>query len=153
MRVVSDDEHGRRSVRLKVMDEREHGGAVFRIEVTGRFIGKEKSRPRDKSARDSDALLFAAREFRGLMAKSVAKTHRLEKTLGRQAIAEPRDLERHLDVFERREVRNQAKGLKDEAHVARPKVGTRIFVETREIDAVDLHEALVGRLESGKDSE
>ncbi len=45
--------------------------AVFRVEVTCRFVGKNQPRPRHYGTRYGNTLLLAARQLRGIMAVAV----------------------------------------------------------------------------------
>ena len=62
-RVVRGDDDGDPELAAQRFEQFEHlrpGGAV---EVAGRFVGDQESRPRDQRAGDGDALLLAAREL------------------------------------------------------------------------------------------
>ena len=82
------------------------------------------------SARERDALLFAAGELRRIMMQSVAEPDRLQllrRALRSVGIAGK--LERDGDVLERRHGRDQMEGLEDDADLAAAEAGQRVLVE------------------------
>src|SRR5277367_1768549 len=71
--VVSDHDDGLAEILVELAEEAEDGFGTFSIEVTGRFIGQDDFRFADDGASESDALLFAAGKFRGLVVEASAE--------------------------------------------------------------------------------
>ena len=62
-RVMSDQHHGATLLLLQANDEIENRMSVFAVEITGRFIRQQQRWPVSQTARDGDALSFAAGKF------------------------------------------------------------------------------------------
>ena len=90
------------------------------VETPGRFVRQKKAGTGHKGARNGDALLLSAREFRRRVTRPVGKSHALERLhgllvpfgAGKTAVEK-----RQFDVFERRRSGEQIEALKDETEV------------------------------------
>ena len=117
------------------------------IEVAGRLVGKHHLGPRDKRARDADALLLSAGHLVGKVIHAVLQSHAAEHLsrlqqprLGRHAL----EHQRHGHVLRRRQLRQQVVGLEHEADVLLPKRRELILIEQRDRHAADAHHAARG---------
>jgi len=72
---MRDDQQAFSALVRKIQQKIDNPGPSFRIEITGRFIGKNNVRIVDQRACDCDALLFTAGKFGRQMLHSVSQTH------------------------------------------------------------------------------
>src|SRR3989442_1551512 len=113
--------------------------ARFAIKVAGRLIGKEDRRVRDQRAGDRNALLLAARELVGEVARPLQEADRFEcrhRPLAALLAVAGVD-ERHLDVVHGARARNQVIGLKDEADLSIANPGQLVVTERRDVVAIE----------------
>ncbi len=107
-------------------------GPRGRVEVAGGLVGQDELRPQRQRARDRHPLLLTARELTRIVVGTVDESHGVEKlasSLGPARLAG--QLERHRDVVERGESRDQVIGLEHDADAIAPQARQRIFVEAR----------------------
>ena len=102
---------------------------VGRIQVTGRFIGKDQLRFGDQSPADSDPLLFALREFIRSTLELVLQPHRHSQLLGsfkNFAIQFQSRINKkgYKNVVFRGQIFNQLKLLKNQTYVGDAKITT-----------------------------
>ncbi len=116
------------------------------IEVAGRFVGENQRWLLRQGAGDGGALLLAAGELGGKLVELALHAD------GGQVVDAPspdlwglerQDLERGLDVFERRERREEVVELEDEADLGGAKLRPRAFGHGR--DALAVHHDAAGR--------
>src|SRR2546423_15207923 len=118
--VVRDHADGRAAV-VHLLEERNAGLAVTRIEVARRFGGEQDRRLARESARDRDTLLLTAGELTRKMLPAMAHADALQRfeheTLalarGHAAISE-----RQLNVLVNGEIADQVKALENESDLA-----------------------------------
>ena len=118
LRVVRDDEE--RAVLLlgQRAEHLEDLAADLRVEVRGRLVGEQDRRLARQGPGDRDALLLAAGEIARQEALAVGQAHGVEHALGlgpRGGALEALDVQRVLDVLERRERGEEVELLEDEA--------------------------------------
>ena len=70
-------------VAVQLGEQRQHGGAVGRVEVAGRLIGDDQRRPMDERAGDGGALRLAARHLLGIVGEPVADADAVGQARGR----------------------------------------------------------------------
>jgi len=147
---MRDDDHAVAAFVVELEEEVDNPVTAGGVEVAGGFISEEERRVVAQGAGDGDALLFAAREFRGPMMQARAEADLVEqmRALGGIAMAgEPRG---ELDVLECGELGKKMIGLEDEANgeiAPRRELAARPAVDRR---AFPTHFAGVGRLESAE---
>src|SRR3712207_1315824 len=96
----------------------------LRVEGAGRFVGPDYGRVVHERAGDGYALLLAAAHLGRTFLCLIREPHHLDgflRPLAGLLRLLAGDQERKLDVLERGEDRDQVVGLKDEAHLFRPK--------------------------------
>ena len=120
----------------RVAQQREDVVTGGGIEVAGRLVGKEESRPHDECPRNGDTLHLAARQLRRAMVGPIGEPDRRER-LHRAAF----DLastgsfgeQRQRHVVSGRHRGEQVEELKDEAHVTPAKGRRGLLIHCREI--------------------
>src|SRR5487761_2096617 len=126
-----------------VVEAREQPQDLLRghpVEVAGRLVGDDQRRIGDQRPRDRDPLLLPARQLVGKVRRAVGQADELEGSLDALAALgarQRRQLQRQLDVAERRQHRHQVVELEDESDVHRApqrEIGVR---EARDVDAAD----------------
>src|SRR5205814_3212795 len=80
--IVSDQEHGHLILMDNVLQKLKRALRIFCIEISGRFVGQDDSGIIGQGARDSNALLFTAREMATRALKFVRQSNRLEQPRG-----------------------------------------------------------------------
>src|SRR5450756_1811254 len=140
--LVCDEEHGNPAFlvqRLEHVHDLDGGPGV---EVAGRLIGEEDRRVVDQGARDSDALLLAARQLVGEVVSALLESHQLERLHGppfpirplrRGAVIE----KGQFDVLERRCSGEEVEPLEHEADLVVSDPGQIVFRQARHILAVE----------------
>jgi len=99
-------------------------------------------------AGERDTLLLASGQLRRIVMGAPRQAHFLEQHLGaRPRVGGARDLHRHGDVLVGGQRRDEVKELKDESDLLAAKPRERVFVEPRDVDAVDQHLSGRGRVE------
>jgi hypothetical protein len=102
----------------------------------GRLVGEEDVGVHGERAGDGDALHLAARQLGRLVVHAVAEADALEE-LGRRARGVPSgdsaEEQRHLDVLECADLREQVEVLEDEADAAVPDLGELVAREARDL--------------------
>ena len=137
--------------RLEQLDDVRAGVAV---EVAGGLVGEEHARRVAEGARDGDALLLAAGELVGKWcARSPSPTRASSSRRARRRAVVAAQLERDLHVLERGERGDELEALEDEADFRPAELRALIFVEAREIGAVEQHGAARRDVESGEQAE
>ena len=101
------------------------------VEIARRLVGEEHGRLTDERARDGHALLLAAGERTRAMLEPMSESDAAQQLLGtrlRLAPGPAGDEERHRDVLDGREFRQQVMELKDESDVTVPEPHARFVV-------------------------
>jgi hypothetical protein len=130
------DEDDRLAIRIQSIEERKNLLGRDGIEVAGRFIGQDVLRIVREAARDAGALLLAAGKLRRPMIEAMSepdergKVAAVSAALGRDVALV---IERRLDVFLHRELRDQVVGLEDEADARGSDGGELVVVERGDI--------------------
>ena len=112
--------------------------ARLAVEVAGRLVGQQQRGMGHERAGERHPLLLAARQRPGPMRDARQQSHAREQFLGaRMAFRRrpPGDTQRHLDVFERGELRQQVMELVDEAEVHVPPAALLGRAHLREVAA------------------
>ena len=122
LRVVRDDDERRADGAIELEHQVEHLARGLAVEVAGRLVGEHAARPRHQRARERDALALAAGQLaRQVLAGGAPRPTRssIARACARAASAGvAADRERHRDVLERGELRQQVVELVDEAERA-----------------------------------
>ena len=134
--VVRDEDEGGAGLGIEVEEKFDDAMARLGVEIAGRFVREQDLRAIDEGARDSDALLLAPRELRGVMMQSFTQPHPI-KQLNRflERVIQAAEFHRHHYVFERGDRRDELEVLKDEPAHASTQFGAAIFVQRCEVDA------------------
>ena len=101
---------------VQIEHDLDNGLACFRIEISGRLIGKKDFRAIDESAGERDPLLLAAGKLSGIMRCALGETdapQQFESKLACRAITA--QLHRHDGIFQRGQGRDQLEVLKDKS--------------------------------------
>lgn len=115
------------------------------IQIPGRFIGNQQGRPRGQSARNGNALLFAAGQFGWIVGHPLAKTDAFQFAAGAvEGIGRTGKLQRNGDIFQRRHIGNQMKRLKHNADMRAAEYGKLIFGQCVKGLAGNLDHAAIG---------
>ena len=102
---------------VQVEHQLEHAAGGAAVEIAGRLVGEHARRPGDERARERGALPLAARELARACGRAARRAP--PRAASRPPRRAPRrrhaaDEERHRDVLERRELRQQVMELVDE---------------------------------------
>jgi len=115
---VGDHDDGHAELRLQIAEKGEDGFAGGGIEIAGGLVGEKNFGAIDEGAGDGDALLFAAGEFCGAMAKAMGEADALEgfaDTGGAIGAIDFGETEWEFDVFFEGHAREKIEGLEDHA--------------------------------------
>src|SRR6201999_4243665 len=124
------------------------------IEGAGGLVRQKEARPAREAARDGDALLLAAGELIGPVARAVGEAHATEELEGPALALRARHAgveHRKPHVLERRRVSDEIEGLKDEADVMEPDPRLRDGIELRDVTTAEEIRAAVGAVEAPQD--
>jgi hypothetical protein len=113
--VVRDDDKAIIAFLMQAQEQVDNLVAGGDIEIAGGFIGKEKCGIIPKRTGDGDALLLAARKFRGPVMQAATKTDLVEQMRGVIWVTASRESRREFDIFQCGKFREKMIGLKDEA--------------------------------------
>jgi hypothetical protein len=116
---VRGEHEGERHLALQLAQQLEHAPSGSRIEVARRLISQHDRGVRDDGACDGHALLLPAGQLAGPVVQPLAQPELFQRLAGPPqlvTLATP-DTEGHLDVLERRELRQQVVQLEDETDV------------------------------------
>ncbi|HEX7779284.1 MAG TPA: hypothetical protein VF424_08610 [Vicinamibacterales bacterium] len=126
------------------------------VQISGRFVRQQERGPADKGAGDRHALLLASGQRPGPVMRTIGQPHPVEQGLrahppltGRQ----PRNSEGHLDVFERRELRQQVMELEDESDMAIPESHACGVIHLIDRGVTDANRPGVEGIEAAQDME
>ena len=110
----------------------------LRIEVAGGLVGKDNDRLVGERARDRDALLLSAGQLRRIVMAAILEADFDQQIAcaGRR-VAPAGDFHRHQNVLERRQRRDEMKGLKDEPDLRAAQPRQFVFAETSDVGPVD----------------
>ena len=78
---VGDEDEGGPRLIGHLADERENGGSVGRVEISGRLVGEEQRRTVRQSAGNGDPLHLAPGELRREAVGAVAKAYAIEQSI------------------------------------------------------------------------
>ena len=77
--VVGHQDEGRAEMATQLAHDLEDSPSRLSIEVAGRLVGKQNRRSIGERPGQRHALLFAARQLRGVVMSAVAETHHLQQ--------------------------------------------------------------------------
>src|SRR2546423_5545153 len=103
---------------MKIAEKIEDEDGIFAVQISGGFVGQKDRRRIGETARDRDALAFAAGKFRGKMIQALLEANQFQQLASARRAARARLMileHRDLDVFNGSESRKEMKRLKDEA--------------------------------------
>src|SRR5688572_13032141 len=112
------DEHDSVARRMQSIEQGQNLGAGGAVQVAGRLVREQQRGLRDQRPGDRDALALSAGEFRGSMGRTIPEADVVERLGGAAPAFRPAHAaigQRHLDVGERGEARQQRERLKYEA--------------------------------------
>jgi acyl-CoA thioesterase-1 len=150
-RVMGDQ--NQRHIALGLLGKDQVGNllAGFGIEIAGRFVGDQKFWRWRQRPGNGDALLFAAGQLAGIMRQPLAKSDGDQLLPGDfEGVANIGKLQRHGDVFQRRHIGDQMKGLEDDADIAATEFRNPVFAQAVQWRAVDNDLAAVEALQPGQ---
>jgi hypothetical protein len=136
---------------VEITQKANHGFFIGFVEIARGFVGKNKLGMIDERAGDGDALLFAAGELRRKMQEAFAQADAAKGLGSLMFIRGAVKILREHDVFNRGEIRDEVKLLKDKADSLSTKTRKARFVETAHVDTVDDGAAVRERIEAAKD--
>ena len=148
--VVRHIDDGQREAQLQRADVVAHLAAQFGVEVGERLVEEQHQRLEHQRARDRDALLLAARQFRRIAPIKAAqpdKRQLLGGELGGAALCDAADGGAVGDVLQHCHMREEGVGLKHHADVAPARR------QLRHIAAADQDAALGGALKPGDEAQ
>src|SRR5436305_5070 len=90
---------------------------VLGIEVAGRLVGENDAGIIDECSRNAYPLLLAAGKMRGKMLGAVLQAHSIQRLKCFFLVGHGMEVLRQHHVFQRGEIRNEMKLLKDEANL------------------------------------
>ena len=148
--VVGDDDQGDAMLGGQIEEDFHDIGAVFRVEISGGFIGKEDFGFVDDGSGDGHPLLFAAGKFGRQVLAALSQAHAFEGSQGGLGGIPAGDGAGDGDVFQRGQFGQQMVVLEHiaDAGVAKP----RLFPTAHgiKIGAVDADAALFGMFQAGE---
>src|SRR5579883_91754 len=149
--IVRDEDQSCAALGAQLEHQIDDGLAGRLVEIAGRLVGDEDGRPRRQGPRQRDALLLAAGKLGGVMPEPPGETDRRELGFGAfECVGRAGKLQRSGDVLQRRQGRDQMKGLEDDADPGAAKLRQRVLAHARKRDAVDDDRAAIGLFEAGK---
>src|SRR5579885_564869 len=138
---MGSDDEGLARLRAQIGDELEDILAVFRVQVARRLIGNHKGRVGRQRAGNGDALLLAAGKLVGPVAEPVRQAHQFKQFLRprRWRAGVLADIQRHLDIFLRRQRGNQVERLEDHADFVVAHRRQLPLTHARNVHSIDQH--------------
>ena len=116
--IMRGDERGQPSGADQGLEHAEHRFGGSGVEIAGRFVRQKQLGIVDHRAREGDALLLAAGEFRRAVVGpfgDAKKAQKVERAPARLAGADASEKLRHDEIFERRELGQKMMKLIDKA--------------------------------------
>src|SRR5439155_23604764 len=120
VRIVRNQQDRLAELLVQPPQQREDFLRRLRVEVSRRLVRQNQIRIGDDGAGDRHALLLAARQLARQVPEAVSETHQLQRrggVLHAFLFLERGELQRQLDILNRRQHRNQVKTLEDKADV------------------------------------
>ncbi len=128
--------------------------ATAPFEIAGRLVGQHDRRIVRQRARQRDPLLLAAGQLRRVVMRPSGEPDLLEQLLRSMSrVANAGNFHGHRDVFVRGQRGNQMKELKDEPDLLAAETREAVFIQARDIHAVDPDRSRRRRVESGDESQ
>src|ERR1700756_862198 len=118
VRIVGDHQYGLFQFAIRPREHVEHSVGVLAVQVSGWLVCQDNSGMRDQCARESNALLLSAGEFRWTMFESPLYAKKLREVFEItviQRLFAPRNFIGDLDILNCRQRRQKVEPLKDEA--------------------------------------
>jgi len=151
--VVRDQDDGVAG-RVQFFQDAQHFLARVRVQRAGRFVRQDDVAAVHQRARDTHALLLAARQLPGAMAGAVAQAQAPQQFGGalQPGLAALAGIDgRHLDVALRRQVGQQVIALENEAEVFAAQFGQFVRVQLAGAAAVHAVVAAGGAVQAAQD--
>ena len=147
-----DDETGAEFA-IEFQHQFEHLCRVPAVEVAGRFVGQHQSRLSYEGASHRGALPFAAGELGGAMREAFCQSNSRQQSArtfpGGARLHSPHQ-QRHGDIFERGEFRQQVMELIDESNGAIAQMSALGIVQSIHCGSGDLHRTAGRQIESSQ---
>ncbi len=125
--------------------------AGFGIEIASRLVGDQKFWRWRQRPGNGNALLLATRQLSGIMRQPFTEADGDQLLPGDlEGVADIGKLKRHGDVFQRRHVGDEMKGLEDDADIAATEFRHPVFAQAVQWRAVDDDLAAVEAFETRK---
>ena len=148
------------SRRVQLEEQVGHGRGRGPVEVAGRLVAEQETRPQDEGARQGRPLSFPAGELGRTVVEALAEAHPREQLprasleVGGRGTPSPRgDQRRHEDVLQHRALRQQVVLLEDEADLAVAKGGEVGLGQREGVAPEERDLTRGGRLERAQDVE
>ena len=145
--LVRDHQHGDSAIAVEPRQQFHDLERAFGVEIAGRLVGEQHVGVGDDGARDRDALLLAARQLGGRVARPIDQPDLIE---GREGGGPPRAFviaaieQGQLDILECGGARQQVEPLEDEAQIAPSQQRALVAAEALDMMASE-QEAAGGR--------
>ena len=121
--VVRDEHEAEQFRPLQLLEQIDDVGLGVFVEIAGRLVGKQQRRRIDERTGNGDAALLAAGHAAGIRIGAVPQPHTREQIVGARVglsgIHGASEQRRNGDIVHRRQIREQARELEDEADAAR----------------------------------
>jgi acyl-CoA thioesterase I len=153
IRVVGHEHEGRGQLTVQLDHQVDHRGAGRGVEIPRGLVGEKDRGPVAECPSQGDSLLLAARQLGGIVVAAAGKPHALEQSLGARPRFFAPQLEGDLDVLASRQGRDQMKGLEDETDLLAAEEGAFVFVQSREVSAIEDDPARRGLVEASQEPE
>ncbi len=141
--------HDERGVRISIQlfEHLDDPFARFLVEIAGRFVREQDLRAIGEGSRQGYSLLLSAGELRREVVESVTEAHTPQerRSLTTEALGGASELQRHQDVLQGGQRREQVKRLKYETDPLKPEFSSTVFAERENVFAVE-EDAATGRL-------
>ena len=152
--IVRDEDDGCPRLPIERLEQLDDVRTGVAVQIARGLIGEEEARGIAERARNGHALLLASGELIGKVVRPVTEPH------AGQQLARPRwrailaaQFERHLHVLERGERRDELEALKHEPDLLAPELRAPVFVQLRQVGAVQEYSATRRDVESGEEAE
>jgi hypothetical protein len=148
------DHHDGAALAVELIEELEHFLSALGVEIARGLVGEQQRGLSHQRAGDRDALALAPGKLRRMVAEAVREPDGRDQLEAALAALAPRRAaveQRHFDVLEHGELRDQVEGLEDESDrpVADPRQA--IVIQPRDVLAVEHVASARGAVETPED--
>src|SRR5262249_5702130 len=151
---VGDEHEGGAALRVAREQKVDDLGPSSLVEIAGRLVGDEDGRVWRQRPGKRYALLLAAGKLGRIVLPPLAQTHGGKLACGALVgVSESGKLQRHGDVFQRRQGGNEMEGLEADTDMAPTETRQRVLAQRAKRLTCDHDRAGVGALQPGRDHE